>query len=129
MSPSAAAPGTPAAPRLPRRGSSLALGLLAALLLAALGAAAHAAWATDAARARLRQAQALVRTLDLTDMAWFPEARYTRHPSQADLHSAFQDAPGSFEHFPAGSILAPARPAPVPHSPPAGFATAPPQRE
>jgi hypothetical protein len=27
-----------------------------------------------------------------------------RHPSQADLHSAFQDHPVSLEHFPAGSF-------------------------
>lgn len=50
----------------------------------------------------------LVRALGLTDLALFSEARYTRHPSQADLFSAFQDYPGSFEHFPSGSLIAPA---------------------
>jgi hypothetical protein len=98
---------TPAA-RAPRRGSSLALALLAALALALLAALAHAAWVGTAAQVRVQQARAVVRALDLTDMAWFPEARYTRHPSQADLHSAYQDAPGALEHYPAGTLLAPA---------------------
>ncbi len=52
--------------------------------------------------------QQLVRTLGLTDLALFSEARYTRHPSQADLFSAFQDFPAAFEHFPSGSLIAPA---------------------
>jgi hypothetical protein len=52
--------------------------------------------------------QNLVATLQLTDLSIWTEARYTRHPSQADFFSPFQDFPSSFEHFPAGSILAPA---------------------
>jgi hypothetical protein len=52
----------------------------------------------------LLQNQGLVKTLELTDLCLFTEARYMRHPSQADLHSAFQDHPTSFEHFPAGSF-------------------------
>jgi hypothetical protein len=47
----------------------------------------------------------------LTDLAWFTEARYTRHLSQADLHSAFQDGPGALEHFP-GRLAGAARTAP-----------------
>jgi hypothetical protein len=39
----------------------------------------------------------------------FTEARYTRHPSQADLHSAFQDHPLALEHFPSGSLITPPR--------------------
>ena len=50
----------------------------------------------------------LVRVLELTDLAIWTEARYTRHPTQADLFSAFQDLPSSLEHFPAGSIVPPA---------------------
>jgi hypothetical protein len=46
-------------------------------------------------------------TLGLTDLAIWTEARYTRHPSQADRFAAFQDLPGAFDHFPAGSIVAP----------------------
>lgn len=49
----------------------------------------------------------LVKRLGLTDLALWTEARYTRHPSQADLFTAFQDFPASFDHFPAGSIIAP----------------------
>lgn len=50
----------------------------------------------------------LVEQLGLTDLALFTEARYTRHPSQADLHSAFQDHPLALEHFPTGSLMLPA---------------------
>lgn len=49
----------------------------------------------------------MVRELHLTDLCLFTDARYTRHPSMADLHSAFQDYPISFEHFPSGTIVAP----------------------
>ena len=49
----------------------------------------------------------LVRSLKLTDLTLFTEARYTRHLSQADLYSAFQDHPMSFEHFPSGSVTRP----------------------
>jgi hypothetical protein len=45
--------------------------------------------------------------LKLTDISFSDDARYTRNPSQADLFSAFQDYPGSIEHFPSGSIIAP----------------------
>lgn len=49
----------------------------------------------------------LVKELKLTDFSIWTEARYTRHPSQADFFSAFQDFPASIEHFPAGSIVNP----------------------
>jgi hypothetical protein len=49
----------------------------------------------------------LVRTLGLSDLAIWTEARYTRHPSQADFFSAFQDFPAALEHFPAGSVVSP----------------------
>jgi len=52
----------------------------------------------------------LVKQLGLTDLAIWSESRYTRHPSQADLFTAFQDYPGAFDHFPAGSIIASGRP-------------------
>lgn len=51
--------------------------------------------------------QRLVARLGLTDPVLFTEARYTRHPTQADLHSAFQDHPVALEHFPAGSLIPP----------------------
>ena len=57
----------------------------------------------------------LVKQLELTDLAIWTEARYTRHPSQADFFSAFQDGPASLEHFPAGSVVgAPERLLPTP---------------
>lgn len=49
----------------------------------------------------------MVRELQLTDLAIWTEARYTRHPSQADLFTPFQEFPGALEHFPAGSLMAP----------------------
>jgi hypothetical protein len=64
---------------------------------------------TVAARQRtdLPVNQTLVRGLGLTDLSIWTEARYTRHPSQSDRFTPFQDFPSSLEHFPAGSILAP----------------------
>lgn len=57
--------------------------------------------------ASLAENARLVEQLGLTDLCLFTEARYTRHPSQADLHSAFQDHPLGLEHFPSGSLLPP----------------------
>ncbi len=84
-----------------------------ALIILALAGAAFAACFVDAARLRAAAADdgngmvALVARLRLTDLALFTEARYTRHPSQADLHSAFQDHPLALEHFPTGSLIRP----------------------
>ena len=67
----------------------------------------------DAAWLRARRAEGLawetelVARLGLTDVCLSTEARYTRHLSQADLHSAFQDHPLGLEHFPSGSLLRP----------------------
>lgn len=49
----------------------------------------------------------LVKELQLTDLCLFTEARYTRHPAMADLHSPFQDHPLALEHFPSGSLVLP----------------------
>ncbi|MGW8313805.1 MAG: hypothetical protein ACWGOL_11295 [Desulfuromonadales bacterium] len=54
----------------------------------------------------------LVRTLQLTDLSLWTEARYTRHPAMADLFSPYQDNPAAFEHFPAGSLMSPSSPRP-----------------
>lgn len=51
--------------------------------------------------------RALVRELGLSDLSLFTEARYTRHPSQADRHAPFQDHPAALEHFPTGALLPP----------------------
>lgn len=47
----------------------------------------------------------LVKVLALNDLCLVTEARYTRHPSMADLHTAFQDHPLSLDHFPSGSFI------------------------
>jgi hypothetical protein len=80
---------------------------ITALLLGA--AFVHAAYERGNRAPELQAQAELVRNLELTDLCIFTEARYTRHPSQADLHSPFQDHPGSLEHFPSGSLLTPQR--------------------
>jgi hypothetical protein len=69
------------------------------------GLAAHAFVAQKQAAAALERSAALARQYRLTDLSLFTEARYTRHPSMADLNTAFQDYPFSFEHFPSGSLV------------------------
>lgn len=92
---------------LPQRGSARAA---LALILAALawGATWLDGWRLNAG-GQPHEALDLVQRLDLTDLALFNEARYTRHPSQADRHAAFQDHPMALEHFPAGSVMPPPR--------------------
>ncbi len=53
----------------------------------------------------LNERAEIVRVLGLTDLCLFTEARYTRHPSMADLGTPFQDHPMSLEHFPSGAIV------------------------
>jgi hypothetical protein len=69
--------------------------------------AVHACVSARSARPALERKRQVVRHLQLTDLAVFTEARYTRHPTQADLGSAFQDHPLSLEHFPTGSLVSP----------------------
>jgi len=76
--------------------------LLGALALAELG---HAALMAPKGRARIADEAALTHALGLSDPALFTEARYTRHPSLADLNTAFQDHPMAFDHFPSGTIV------------------------
>jgi hypothetical protein len=54
-----------------------------------------------------RELDEITSALKLTDISFSNDARYTRHPSQADIFSAFQDYPGSIEHFPSGSVTPP----------------------
>ena len=75
------------------------------LLLAAILIQAH--FVTRADLPLLRQKAAVVKNLGLTDLCLSTEARYTRHPSQADWHAAFQSHPLALDHFPSGSILGP----------------------
>ena len=68
---------------------------------------AHASLKERAEMASLNEKMELVKALELTDLCLFTEANYTRHLSQADLHTPFQDSPMSLEHFPSGSIVPP----------------------
>jgi len=51
----------------------------------------------------------LVQVFELTDLSIWTGARYTRHLSQADVFSAFQDSMGALEHFPEGTLALPVR--------------------
>jgi hypothetical protein len=87
-------------------------GLLAALLLLALlgeAAALHARTERSRRGPALEAEAAVARRLGATDLCVFTEARYTRHPSQADRATPFQDHPHALEHFPSGSLAAPPR--------------------
>lgn len=106
------------------RPASLALALLAGLA-AACALILVLSRPDAAAQSRLESNRALVGKLGLTDLALFSEARYTRHPTQADLHSALQDHPGAFDHFPSGSLLPPPAILTESHAHLAGKATTP----
>ena len=82
----------------------LYLGIQTAFLAAAFT---HAAYLRGSRAPDIADTTAMVRRLELTDLCLFTEARYTRHPSQADLHAPFQDHPMSLEHFPSGSLVGP----------------------
>jgi len=82
--------------------SSVNIVLIALLLL-------HARQRRQEDGAMLSANAELVRSLQLSDLCLFTEARYTRHPAMADLHAPFQDHPLAFEHFPSGSLVTPPR--------------------
>ena len=87
--------------------------LLNAFLLAAL--AAHAHYGSKTASPSLIEKKEMVRRLELTDLCLCTEASYTRHLTQADWHTPFQDHPFALEHFPSGSFLTPGRTLRRPH--------------
>lgn len=68
---------------------------------------AHAAYSRREMRPVLAEKSVMVKEYGLTDLCMFTDARYTRHPSMADLNTPFQDYPLSFEHFPSGSLIPP----------------------
>ncbi|SDK06312.1 hypothetical protein [Aliiruegeria lutimaris] len=86
------------------RRTRIVFGLLAAGTATLALASLHARITTAPERARMARSAALVRAVGLTDLALFTEARFTRNPALADLQTAFQDAPMSFEHFPSGTF-------------------------
>lgn len=87
------------------RKANVALTVLAILLLLFGLPLVDAAWRSQTMDHAA--SQVLVRELGLTDLSLFTEARYTRHPTQADRHSPFQDHPAALEHFPTGSLMPP----------------------
>jgi hypothetical protein len=76
-------------------------GIILILLLA------HSFYQIRADQSWLKEKKQMVRDLELTDLCLFTEANYTRHLTQADRHTPFQNSPMAFEHFPSGSILLP----------------------
>lgn len=93
-------------PNRPRGSTRAALLLIPAVL--AFLATWLDAWRPNAGSGP-HEARDLAARLGVTDLALFNEARYTRHPSQADRHAAFQDHPMALEHFPSGALLPPPR--------------------
>ncbi len=91
------------------RKSSLFFVYLAISSLFLAAAFAHAQYQQYRQSPELQENARLVRTLELTDLCLFTEARYTRNPSQADFYAPFQDHPCSLEHFPSGSLIMPNR--------------------
>jgi len=67
----------------------------------------HARYSRTAAVGEVQERAEMVRSLQLTDLCLFTEARYTRHPAMADRFAPFQDHPGAMEHFPSGSLVTP----------------------
>jgi hypothetical protein len=84
------------------------------LLLAAILIQAQVVVRADLAG--LREKAEVVKSLGLTDLCLSTEARYTRHPSQADWHAAFQTHPLALDHFPSGSIIGPPETLTKPHA-------------
>lgn len=87
--------------------SGLAAGFFALLIVLFLASFADAGRLAQTRKGEQAGRTELAAKLQLTDLALFTEARYTRHPSLADLHSAAQDHPLSLEHFPSGSLMPP----------------------
>ena len=90
----------------PDRKSTGLAALAVALALLGLVAAGHAHGARRERGARLVEHSAIAGRLGVTDLCLFNEARYTRHPSQADGFTPFQEHPAALEHFPSGSLAA-----------------------
>lgn len=65
----------------------------------------HASYSARDESGMLKDKAEIVKRIRLTDLCLFTEASYTRHLSQADMNTPFQDHPMSFEHFPSGSLV------------------------
>lgn len=89
------------------RRSHLFIGSVLLWVILFIAMAVHSHIETRADARLVAANRALVREFGLTDLCLFTDARYTRHPVMADLSTAFQDYPMSFEHFPSGSLMGP----------------------
>ena len=89
------------------RKSRLFLLFLAACVVLLALMFAHASFQVRTGAASLQARAEFAGQLGLTDLCLFTEASYTRHLSQADLHTPFQNDPVSLEHFPSGSLAMP----------------------
>jgi hypothetical protein len=67
----------------------------------------HANYSQATSLGDRQERASMVRTLQLTDLCLFTEARYTRNPAMADRFAPFQDHPVAMEHFPSGSLVTP----------------------
>jgi len=90
-----------------RRHSSCFIILTLTNLLLGSALLLHARASRAGAAADLAVKADLARSLKLTDLCLFTEARYTRHPAMADRHAPFQEHPTALDHFPSGSLLTP----------------------
>lgn len=92
---------------MPVRASSLFAVYIVICLILLAGIAIDAGQRSQAGSHEQELRRWQVKNLSLTDLVLFTDARYTRHPAMADLHTPFQDYPLSLEHFPSGSLIAP----------------------
>jgi len=91
------------------RKSSGYFAILALLAVTFGGLFLHARYGQAAEKHSLDTMAGMVRDLGLTDLCLFTEASYTRHITQTDLRTPFQELPLSLEHFPSGSLMLPPR--------------------
>jgi hypothetical protein len=91
----------------PLRKSSYFFAILLLLLLTFAALFPHARQRQKAEAHSLDTMAGMVRELGLSDLCLFTEASYTRHITQTDLRTPFQDLPLSLEHFPSGSLMLP----------------------
>jgi len=88
------------------RGSTFFFGVIAILALMYGLIRIHAWHIEHASLPTLKANIRMASELELTDLCVFSEASYTRHPTQTDLATPFQDSPATFEHFPSGMLTA-----------------------
>ena len=67
----------------------------------------HASFRNGSDLGALEEMREMAERLAITDLCLFTEANYTRHLSQTDLFTPFQDGPSSLEHFPTGALVRP----------------------